>query len=300
MLPADGPHPMKRTWFALALVFGLATRPAWADDTARAEQSFREARSAYDRGDFTAAAAGFEQAAVYRAHPALLLNASAAWEMAGDLPRAASACDRALAFPDASEDIRARARTMLEQLEPRIATLSIAGPSDFRVRLDAAAPAPVPARLRLHPGAHDLEELRPDGTTVKRPLQLAAGASMEIVLGATAPAETPEAIARPASPRGGRRVPATSIVAWGVGAAALGTMAVFGVRAVSAKDRFDASPSYDARDDFYANRTAANVALGIGLAAIAAGVVLYFIAPTHGSAGARARPASMGSATFAF
>ena len=96
---------MRRIRLALAFALALATSAggARADDAARAAESFNQARAAYERGDYTTAAVGFEQAAVYKAHHGALLNAAAAWEQAGDLPRAISDCDRV--FVNSSVDL---------------------------------------------------------------------------------------------------------------------------------------------------------------------------------------------------
>src|SRR4051812_39095386 len=94
----------------VALVL-LGWGPARADDPssgarARADESFRQAKAAFARGEFAAAAAAFEQAATFVLHPAPLMNAAEAWENAGEPVRAIEDCDRVSAIPDAGEQYR--------------------------------------------------------------------------------------------------------------------------------------------------------------------------------------------------
>ena len=67
-------------------------------DKQRAAELFAGGEAALKRGDFPGAGAAFEQAALYAPHPSALLNAAEAWELAGDVTRAAELCDRALAM----------------------------------------------------------------------------------------------------------------------------------------------------------------------------------------------------------
>src|SRR5690348_15803406 len=64
----------------LALLVAVA--PASAEPAApiRATESFQQARAAFARREFTAAAAAFEQAAAYEPHPVAWLDAAEAWE----------------------------------------------------------------------------------------------------------------------------------------------------------------------------------------------------------------------------
>src|SRR5438445_551534 len=127
-----------------ALCFFGATSPAFAgpatDDVhKRAAESFREAQAAFERREFAAAAAAFEQAARYEPHPAPLLNAADAWERVGDLARAAEDCDLVLAMPSLSEPSRADAERRLARLLPRVATLVVRGPRTALIRIDGGA-----------------------------------------------------------------------------------------------------------------------------------------------------------------
>src|SRR4051812_2488963 len=122
---------MKRAPFVLVAIAIACAATAHADDAAhkRAAESFRQAQAAFERRDFAAAAAAFEQAATFEPHPAPLLNAADAWERAGEPARAAEDCDRALAMPNASDAHRAEAGQCLERLAPKLATLDFRGPS---------------------------------------------------------------------------------------------------------------------------------------------------------------------------
>src|SRR4051812_10152240 len=77
-----------------------------ADEHARAAEIFGQAQAAFSRREFSAAAAAFEQAASFEAHPAALLNAAEAWEAVPDPARAAEDCDRVLAIPGVSPEFQ--------------------------------------------------------------------------------------------------------------------------------------------------------------------------------------------------
>ncbi|MDB4998792.1 MAG: hypothetical protein JWM74_6224, partial [Myxococcaceae bacterium] len=75
----------------------------------RARTTFDQAREAFARKSYVAAASAFEQSESYVPHPGPWVNAAEAWILAGDPVRAARACDRALAFADIDEATRAQA-----------------------------------------------------------------------------------------------------------------------------------------------------------------------------------------------
>src|SRR6185295_7613407 len=83
----------------------LADGPA-AVRNERAAALFKQAQLAFERKAFGAAATAFEEAAQLAPHPATWLDAGEARELDGNLPRAASDYDRALAIEDAPEGLR--------------------------------------------------------------------------------------------------------------------------------------------------------------------------------------------------
>src|SRR3954468_1332556 len=102
---------MKRAPFVLVAIAIACAATAHADDAAhdRAAESFRQAQAAFQRRDFAAAAAAFEQAAGFEPHPAPLMNAADAWERANEWARAAEDCDRVLAMPAVDPEFRSTA-----------------------------------------------------------------------------------------------------------------------------------------------------------------------------------------------
>src|SRR5206468_4049238 len=101
----------------------------------RAAASFEQARAAFARKDYAAAAAAFELAASLEPHAAALLNAGEAWQLAGDDLRAAQAYDRVLAFPGLEPSYRADAERRLATVTPHVGTLLVTGPSTSLVRV---------------------------------------------------------------------------------------------------------------------------------------------------------------------
>jgi tetratricopeptide (TPR) repeat protein len=263
---------MKRISWGWSASLVMAVTVARADDPARAAQSFTQARDAYERGDFATAAVGFEQAAAYKAHPGALLNASAAWEEAGDLPRATAACDRALELATDNPTIAGQAKACLAKLTPKVATLAMTGPPSWRVRIDDSEPAALPVRRRLVPGGHTIAEYRADGAlAATKRLELAGGQNVALTFEDPRPA--------PAPVKSERRIPVGSVVAWSAGGAALIAAGIFGVRAIQAKDSYDSAPSRAAQSDFHQSRDLTNVSLAVAGVAAVVGIVVYVATP---------------------
>ena len=117
-----------------------------------------------------------------------------------------------------------------------------------------------------------------DGTTANRKhITLAGGYKLALTI-RDVPSPMPIPLATPKETRG---VPAASVVAFGVGGVAMATAAVFGVRAVQAKDSYDATPTREAQSDFYQSRDLCNVSLGVGVVAALIGVALYVVVPSR-------------------
>ncbi len=260
----------------------------------RAAQSFAAGKASFERGDFAAAGAAFEQAALHVPHPATLLNAAEAWELAGDHVRAAQICDRVLDMEDLETRYREVANTQLERLSKRIATIHVRVPPGARVSVDGERDESTDHRIRLKPGSHVIVA-EGDGITTRREvIEVSPGEMRELDLTGAVEVETPATASRTTeapeekdakTERRSSGPPAGTWVALGVGAAAAGVAGFFGFRTLEAKDAFDANPTVQTAEDFKQARLMTNVSAGVAIAAAAVGVVLWIAAPR-----AQARP----------
>jgi hypothetical protein len=305
---------------AKALVFlVIVARPAAADDThRRAGDSFEQARAAFARKDYAAAAAAFEFAASLEPHAATLLDAGEAWELAGDPVRAAQDYDHVLALPGSAARYRADAERRLAHVAQRLGTLILEGPPTLLVRIDGSPPVVLPARLRLAPStSHEIAVAAPGDESPPRtvPITLAPGETRSLDLtpprrgvseGAasnpttpsptqnTAPTPSPPT-ARPVTPdatassvageaplpthhRGGPGV--ASWVAFGVAGTATIGAGVLGGLALSAQSRFNDDPTRTHADAFYRWRDAGTVFGIVAVVSAATGLVLWLAQPS--------------------
>jgi len=288
---------LARRLSCLALVATLAGVAPDARGADPAATAFDEGTEAFRHRRYVDAASAYERAAELRPHPLPLINAAEAWERAGRLVEAATACDRALELP-VSADLRRKVEARLDRLRRGLGTLDVEGPSEFQIRIDDRAPVRAPARLRVAPGRHRLVMAEQGAKSfVEREVLVGAGELHHIVLAAssieiTRPAE-PVSSERPSQPpdapapapaeerRGGP--PTASWIAFGVGGAAAITSGVFGALTVSAKNEYDARPTHESADEFDRSRLVTNVALGVAVLAAAAGIVWWLVQSESGS-----------------
>jgi hypothetical protein len=266
----------------VALAISSVAEAAPTADSKRAAQSFAVGKSAFARGDYAGAAAAFEQAASYAPHPAALLNAAEAWELAGNHVHAAQVCDRVLAMPDLEPKYRQAATQQLTRLGPHVGTLEIKAPDGTHLSVDGERATASGRVLRVAPGAHALSATFADGDSRNENVTVAAGVTKEVDL-TPAPAAAPA----PSTPKqpdkkvsGGSGPPAGVWIALGVAAVSGGVATVYGLRTVDARDRFNASPTVQTRDDFNSSRLMTNVFIGVAAVSAAVGVVMWIAAPS--------------------
>ncbi len=296
-----------------------AAAPPDADSRARAAESFREAQAAFERREFAAAAASFEAAAGFAPHPAALLSAADAWDRAGEPARAADDCDRARALAAGADaasadhvDYARDAAQCLARLQPRVGLLDVRGAGAAAARIDDGAPQVLPLRAWVRPGRHvitlvDLASSRSRREDVEvrpgeqRTIDLSAPAAPSPAAPppapaasiASLPAPSPSELPPPAAGHGGRRVPASAWIAFGVAAPAAIVYGIYAGLTVQAKGAYDSAPSAPARDTFYRDRTVADVAFTVGVAAIAAGLVLWWTSSPDAAGAAFASPGTL-------
>jgi len=222
--------PFHRTGPALLLALALAASasPARAADPkapggadAQADQLFREARALLDQGRYREACRTFERSLEIQASPGTLLNLGNCYEQDGDLARALSTFERAVADSQLEQnEVRRKAWTdagnqRKDSLLARVPVLNLT-PSPTpgaSVRLDGEALTQVLGPVRLNPGHHTLEVSAPGKRTLTKELELHISERAELVLpvledaavaaapaAAPVPAQVPPAASSGASP----------------------------------------------------------------------------------------------------
>jgi hypothetical protein len=151
----------------------------------------------------------------------------------------------------------------------------------------------VPTRIHLTAGSHELRVSLPDGRTRTETVRLRAGAPTALDLAAPKPVaepgppstRTPEPAPESAG-AGTSALPIVGGISLAAGAGFAVAAIVLGVKALAARDEFDASGQTDAdlHDQASSLRTGANVCwVGTGVLATAGVVMLIAHAATSGS-----------------
>ncbi len=267
------------------VVLGLlgVTSPARADEASAAE-TFRAGTAAYARGEYRAAALAFEAAFHEQPHAAALYNAGRSWAAAGAQSRAADAYAAALRASGLDSAQEADSRARLQELEASLGSVQVTAPAGALVSLEHVERAPAPVLVHVTPGDHTAKSVLPGGQAISRTVHVNAGERVTLAFdtpalpAGKAPSPSPDSAkpsAEPPSPgRNGRWA-----IGWGslgVAALASGTAIFLGVRALDARDVFDASNHTDqaAQDRAAALRTWTNVTWAAAGALGVAGVVL--------------------------
>ncbi|MEQ9324864.1 MAG: hypothetical protein RIF41_37200 [Polyangiaceae bacterium] len=155
-------------WLVPIVVATLAVAPevGWAQgpragETAtgksrEAAQLEAKARAAFDQGQFEAAAGHFARA--HELSPAAITkyNEAFSWEKAHRDPEQADAYEAALAIGTLDAERTAYARERLVELEKTLGVLVVRQPDGARVYVAHAQGRPVPARIHLLAGDHDV------------------------------------------------------------------------------------------------------------------------------------------------
>jgi hypothetical protein len=181
-----------------------------------------------------------------------------AWEAAGELPRAADAYALALARGGLQGAQLADAQARLATLEKTLGRIDVNSSSAAEVSLEHAQGAKAPAHVHVAAGKHEVRVTFPDGRTLTRSVEVAAGAVASIV---AEPLPAPPRAPPPPGPSDGLQ----RTLGWvGVGAGVVfsGVAIGTGTAALSARSTFLASGDTDrsAHDRAASLRTWTNVA----------------------------------------
>jgi tetratricopeptide (TPR) repeat protein len=177
---------------ALALVATRASAQAPAEDTAaEARQQYNLGTAAYKEKRYVEAALHFEAAAAHRAHAVTLYTAALAWEQANRPERACDDFSRALEVTGLSAQQTANARERVASLERTLGTVVVIAPVDWRVQLEGLSEVGVPARLHATPGVHKLLVRAPNRPVDRRDVTLELGQTTRVELEDAPPPESP-------------------------------------------------------------------------------------------------------------
>lgn len=226
-------------------------------------------RDEFSRGQYVAAARSFARAHELLPHPATKYNEALSWEKHGDLARAATAYEAALAMGSLDADRTAASNERLEGLRRIVGRLRIREPVGGRVRVAFHGEVPIPASLYVDPGMVSVELWSPAGARSERVVEVDPGETVVVEL-----APRPDG-PRP-SPPASEPTPVVGIVLLGIAGAAGVASVVLGVQTLDARDEFEASGRLDedARDDAVALRAATNITAGGAIVAGAIGLWL--------------------------
>jgi hypothetical protein len=156
------------------------------DATACGRRHFEAGTRAFEKGDFTAAAAAFQLALSERPHPVIRFNLGLSFAR---LRRPSAAIEQlALVQGDATADKELRARAEREQRSASQAlsrvTFRLSDPSRERVELDGAAVnLAAQSELAIDPGMHRVRVISGSSVVLDQELELSPGERVELRVG---------------------------------------------------------------------------------------------------------------------
>jgi hypothetical protein len=305
---------------------GLPLARAQATNRALAEELFREGQTLVEAKHFSEACPKFAESQRLDPGTGTLLNLAACHEGEGKLASAWTEYSEVvtLATRDNRPDRVSYAEERLKAIQPQLSrlTVEVSSESDVSglvVELDGApvGRAALGVAVPVDPGTHTIEAKAPGKQPWRTTVDVSAGASNKSV---TVPrlAEAPEAPAgsdqaandgADKSSQSGNDGSTQRLVAYtlgGAGAVGLGIGTAFGLSAISKNKKSNSegcsgnecSPeAAEIRKDARAAGTASTIAFAAGGALLAAGVVVYFTAPSAGPANERKVGLALGPAS---
>jgi hypothetical protein len=255
---------------------------------------FREGLARHEARDYAAAIQKYREAYARWKNPKILANlGTAAWE-AGRYPEAAEAYDQFLDEAPANDPTRAEVEKARKDVIPKVGTLDVrvVGGTAALTIDGKSVDAPHPERIRVEPGVRTVEGVGAGGLRGRQLANVLAGATVvvELTLGEsnnTTATPTPE----PSQEMPRRKIDLSTStplpwIAAGVGAAGLVTSGVFYfvLRGSAVKDlehvcigNLCPDSSQDAIDRANTFGLVSAISLGVGIAGVGAGVVLFVI-----------------------
>jgi hypothetical protein len=293
--------------FVLFSSTALPSARAQATDRALAEELFRQGQTLMEAKRYSEACPKFVESQRLDPGTGTLLNLAACHEGEGKLASAWTEYSEVvtLATRDNRPDRVSYAEDRLKAIEPKLSrlTVGVAPESDVPglvIKLDGAVvgrPA-LGVAVPVDPGTHTVEASAPGKQPWRATVDISAGLSSKSVVvpaladAPRAPAETTTA-ARPVADQTSDEAGNTQrIVAYtlgGAGIVGIGVGSAFGLSAMSKNDESNREgcdgnactpAAAEIRKDAQSAGTASTVAFAVGGALLAAGVVVFFTAPS--------------------
>lgn len=286
-------------------------------DQAGARDAYSAGLSAYARGAYTEAVREFTRADSLSASPNAKLMLGRCLRQLDQLPDAYRALTEIVESSDAADPRYANTRKAAEEelriVRNQIGILTVYVRAEPDVALLHVNGQRVPASdwhsaLPVRPGIVRLTLETAPGVIERRELELSAGQRSSVVIGTpdavttappeVAPAEEPEVVEPEQAPRGSPGLRIAGYVAGGTSALSFVAFGVMGALSSAnfaklearCPDHNQCDPSLEAlAERGRTQQTLANVALGVGIATLATGVVLFVWGspPEHEGIGAR-------------
>jgi hypothetical protein len=245
-----------------------------APEDAPAEATGQDARAlflrgqeAYQHGDYEASVELWAEAYAIDARPALQYNLAQAYGRLGRLEEEQTALELYIASASPDDPLLAPARARIATLRERLArtALRIEGGVDgatLFVDGEERGRLPLGEPLSVGPGSHRIEATAPGYARFQASAHVPGG---EIVSVAVTMRES----ARRAP------VPTSSIILWSAGGGVLAAGGILGIVALKKAD--GAAPGTSAADTAHGMAIGADIAMSVGVAAAATGLVLFLV-----------------------
>jgi hypothetical protein len=156
------------------------------DATACGRHHFEVGTRAFEKGDFTSAAAEFQAAMTQRPHPVIRFNLALSLARLGHPGAAIEQLKQVQTDAEADKDLRERAATEQKSAEQALSrvTFRLSDPSRDRVELDGAEVKLAPEQeLALDPGAHHVRVLSGSSIVLDQELELSPSERVELRVG---------------------------------------------------------------------------------------------------------------------
>lgn len=296
---------------AALVVFGPMPGTAQPQSPAAAEalRLFDEAVAASEQGDFRTALRLFRSSFDLVPVPDALYNVGMCQKALGDLPGAANTLRDYVALVGANMSVEERQEfdALLAELAPQIGRLIfVAGEPGATITVDgvAAGTTPFASWVAVAPGLHVIVASKPGFSSATVTVEVVGGQVLPVALALGPREEVRVEVPResrpappppePTCPEPGTEAPVAASSNLGpwfwttvamAGASAVG-MAVTGGLTLKYNDDFEASGHTDAsaRDRALEMRTVTDVLLGVTIAAVVAGTIVFLVPGDEGEA----------------
>jgi len=287
-----------------SLLLAAPARAQSASDKAAAEALFREGRKLFDAGSYPAACAKLAESERLDPAPGTLLNLGGCYEKNGQTASAWATFKEAVSasHQKGRADWEDLARTRAAALEPNLSRLTItvaaASTEGLQVLRDGAVvgQAEWGTAIPVDPGTHVIDATAPKRTAFHQSVDVAGSGAGQSV---SVPELAVDAGAGSAGGENGGTSPGSTqrivgLVVTGAGVVGIGIGAVFGVIAMNKEnsalgsdctaDKYCNQQGLQLGQDAHSAATASTIAFGVGAAAVAGGLAIYFLAPKNPAA----------------